>query len=131
MEHLVVGERLEDITADFGAYWKHVVSGDRQLRWLGPEKGVMHLAAAAIINAIWDLYAKEQGKPVWKLLADMSAHELVSCVDFTYLHDAITPEEAVEMLSSGQVKVKVKVKVKSKEPIQDDAADQAQEPESE
>jgi L-fuconate dehydratase len=99
MEHLVVGERLEDITADFGAYWKHVVSGDRQLRWLGPEKGVMHLAAAAIINAIWDLYAKEQGKPLWKLLADMSAHELVSCVDFTYLHDAITPEEAVEMLA--------------------------------
>jgi len=76
-----------------------VVSGDRQLRWLGPEKGVMHLAAAAIINAIWDLYAKEQGKPLWKLLADMSAHELVSCVDFTYLHDAITPEEAVEMLA--------------------------------
>jgi L-fuconate dehydratase len=99
MEHLVVGERLEDITADFGAYWKHVVSGDRQLRWLGPEKGVMHLAAAAIINAIWDLYAKEQGKPLWKLLADMSAHELVSCVDFTYLYDAITPEEAVEMLA--------------------------------
>jgi L-fuconate dehydratase len=99
MEHLVVGERLEDITADFGAYWKHVVSGDRQLRWLGPEKGVMHLAAAAIINAIWDLYAKGQGKPLWKLLADMSAHELVSCVDFTYLHDAITPEEAVEMLA--------------------------------
>ena len=99
MEHLVVGERLEEITADFGAYWKHVVSGDRQLRWLGPEKGVMHLAAAAIINAIWDLYAKEQGKPLWKLLADMSAHELVSCVDFTYLHDAITPEEAVEMLA--------------------------------
>ena len=99
MEHLVIGERLEDITADFGAFWKHVVSGDRQLRWLGPEKGVMHLAAAAIINAIWDLYAKEQGKPLWKLLADMSAHELVSCVDFTYLHDAITPEEAVEMLA--------------------------------
>jgi len=99
MEHLVVGECLEDITADFGAYWKHVVSGDRQLRWLGPEKGVMHLAAAAIINAIWDLYAKGQGKPLWKLLADMSAHELVSCVDFTYLHDAITPEEAVEMLA--------------------------------
>ena len=99
MKHMVVGEGLEHITAEFGAFWKHVVSGDRQLRWLGPEKGVMHLAAAAIINAIWDLYAKLQEKPLWRLLADMGPEELVKCVDFTYLSDAITPDEAVAMLA--------------------------------
>lgn len=89
---------LEDITANFGRYWHELVAGDCQLRWVGPEKGVIHLATAAIINAIWDLWAKKEGKPVWKLLADMSPEQLVNCVDFTYLTDVLTPEEAITML---------------------------------
>src|SRR4051812_14378682 len=79
--HLVVGRRLEEITSDFGAFW-HTLAFDSQLRWLGPEKGVIHLALAAVINALWDLYAKTQRKPVWKLLADMTPREVASCIDF-------------------------------------------------
>jgi len=96
-QHLVVGQQLADITADFGGFWQGLAS-ESQLRWLGPEKGVIHLALAAIVNAIWDLWAKTERKPVWKLLADMSPPQLVSCVDFRYITDAVTPEEAVELL---------------------------------
>jgi L-fuconate dehydratase len=95
--HLVVGRRLSDITADFGAFW-HQLASESQLRWLGPEKGVIHLALAAIVNAIWDLYAKAERKPVWKLLADMTPREVVSCIDFRYITDALTADEAIEML---------------------------------
>ncbi|ENA3447919.1 fuconate dehydratase [Yersinia enterocolitica] len=99
LSELFVQDRyLEDITANFGRYWHELVAGDCQLRWVGPEKGVIHLATAAIINAIWDLWAKKEGKPVWKLLADMSPEQLVNCVDFTYLTDVLTPEEAITML---------------------------------
>ncbi|HDM8437448.1 enolase C-terminal domain-like protein [Yersinia enterocolitica] len=99
LSELFVQDRyLEDITANFGRYWHELVAGDCQLRWVGPEKGVIHLATAAIINAIWDLWAKKEGKPVWKLLADMSPEQLVNCVDFTYLIDVLTPEEAITML---------------------------------
>lgn len=94
----VIGRALEEITADFGAYWHEMVAGDCQLRWVGPEKGVVHLATAALINAIWDLWAKTAGKPVWKLLVDMTPEQLVSCVDFTYIDDVLTREEAVAML---------------------------------
>jgi L-fuconate dehydratase len=95
--HLVIGTRLEDITADFGDYWRRLAS-DSQLRWLGPEKGVVHLALAAIVNALWDLYAKSAGKPLWKLLADMTPRDLVRCIDFRYIADALTRDEAVEIL---------------------------------
>src|SRR5207245_4833650 len=95
--HLVGVQRLSDITGDFAGYWRRLAS-DSQLRWLGPEKGVIHLAMAAIVNAVWDLYAKAERKPVWKLLADMSPRQLVSCVDFRYITDALTPDEAVEVL---------------------------------
>src|SRR4029077_12338945 len=95
--HLVVGARLEDITADFGEFW-HRLASESQLRWLGPEKGVIHLALAAIVNAIWDLYAKSERKPLWKLLADMTPKQLVSCVDFRHITDAITADEAVAIL---------------------------------
>ncbi|MEO8484673.1 MAG: L-fuconate dehydratase, partial [Acidobacteriota bacterium] len=95
--HLVVGQRLEDITADFAGFWRRLAS-DSQLRWLGPEKGVVHLALAAIVNAVWDLYAKAERKPVWKLLADMTPQQIVSCIDFRYITDALTPDEALEML---------------------------------
>ncbi|CAM3328264.1 L-fuconate dehydratase [Zobellia roscoffensis] len=94
---LVVGKTLESFTADMGAFWK-MITGDSQLRWLGPEKGVIHLATGAVVNAVWDLYAKAEGKPLWKLLADMTPEELVSCVDFTYITDAVTPQEALAML---------------------------------
>ncbi|CAH2601238.1 L-fuconate dehydratase [Rhodovastum atsumiense] len=94
----VVGRSLDDITGNFGAYWHELVAGDCQLRWVGPEKGVIHLATAAVINALWDLWAKQQGKPVWKLLVDMTPEELVRCVDFTFITDVLTPSEAVAML---------------------------------
>src|SRR5918994_3965368 len=94
---LVVGRTLHSFTQDMGAFWDHV-TGDSQLRWVGPEKGVIHLATAAIVNAVWDLYAKVEGKPLWKLLSDMSPEELVSCVPFRYITDALTPEEALEIL---------------------------------
>ena len=94
---LVIGKSLESFTANMGAFWK-MITGDSQLRWLGPEKGVIHLATGALVNAVWDLYAKAEAKPLWKLLADMSPEELVSCVDFTYITDAITPMEALQML---------------------------------
>jgi L-fuconate dehydratase len=95
--HLVVGRELHEITSDFGGFW-HSLAGESQLRWLGPEKGVIHLALAAIVNAVWDLYAKSEGKPVWKLLADMTPRQLVSCIDFHHITDAITPDEAVDIL---------------------------------
>jgi L-fuconate dehydratase len=95
--HLVVGKRLDDITHDFAGFW-HSLAGDSQLRWLGPEKGVVHLALAAVVNAVWDLYAKSRNKPVWKLLADMTPAEVVSCIDFRHITDALTPEEATAIL---------------------------------
>src|SRR5207249_3696045 len=72
--------------------------GDSQLRWIGPEKGVIHLATAAVVNAVWDLYAKSEGKPLWQLLADMSPEQLVACIDFRYITDALTPDEAMGIL---------------------------------
>lgn len=98
LSYLIKGKTLESFTDDMGAFWK-MITGDSQLRWVGPEKGVIHLATGAIVNAVWDLYAKSEGKPLWKLIADMSPQELVKCVDFTYITDAITPTEAVEMLT--------------------------------
>ena len=94
---LVRGRTLEEISADMAAFWRSLTS-DGQLRWVGPEKGVLHLATAAIINAVWDLWAKVQGKPLWKLVADMSPEELVRCIDFRYITDVITSQEAVELL---------------------------------
>jgi L-fuconate dehydratase len=94
---LVVGRSLEEIFSDMRAFWRSV-TGDSQLRWIGPEKGAIHLATAAVVNAVWDLYAKRERKPLWKLLVDMSSEEIVACVDFRYLTDALTPEEALELL---------------------------------
>jgi L-fuconate dehydratase len=99
--HHVVGQSLSDITQDLGGFWRRL-AGDSQLRWLGPEKGVIHLAMAAIVNAVWDLYAKSEHKPVWKLLADMTPREIVSCIDFRYMTDALTPDEAIAILERHQ-----------------------------
>ena len=93
----VVGRSLEDIAADMASFWRDVVS-DSQLRWLGPEKGVVHLATAALVNAVWDMYAKFQRKPLWKLLADMTPAQLVSCIDFRYIDDVLAPAEARSIL---------------------------------
>jgi L-fuconate dehydratase len=97
LEPLVVGRTLEAICADMRGFWRSLVS-DTQLRWLGPEKGVIHLATAAVVNAVWDLWAKRERKPLWKLLADMTPEQLVACVDFRYIADVLAPEEALELL---------------------------------
>ena len=93
----VTGRTLEDITADMAGFWRDIV-GDSQVRWLGPEKGAVHLATAALVNAVWDLYAKAEGKPLWKLLADMTPEQLVACIDFRYIEDALTPAQALDFL---------------------------------
>ncbi|KQU74340.1 fuconate dehydratase [Aminobacter sp. DSM 101952] len=97
MRHLVVGLDMDKVTSDMGAFWRHVTS-DSQLRWIGPDKGAIHLATGAVVNAVWDIWAKMSGKPVWKLVADMSPEELVRCIDFRYITDCITPDEALAML---------------------------------
>jgi L-fuconate dehydratase len=96
LKPLVVGLTI-DRGVDMGAVWKHLTS-DSHLRWVGPEKGVIHLATAAVVNALWDLYARMEGKPLWKLLADMTPEQIVSCVPFSYISDALTPEEALAIL---------------------------------
>jgi L-fuconate dehydratase len=96
----VVGRRVEDITGDLGGLSAALV-GDSQLRWLGPEKGVMHMAIG-VVNAAWDLAAKAAGKPLWRLLADMSPEQLVSMVDFRYIDDALTPQEALDLLHAAR-----------------------------
>lgn len=93
----VKGKKLEDLVADWGKTWRYLVS-DSHLRWIGPEKGVIHLALGAVVNAIWDLWAKKLGRPVWRIVADMSPEEFVRCIDFRYITDAITPEEAIQLL---------------------------------
>ena len=93
------GDSLDSITQDFAACWRRLTS-DSQLRWIGPEKGVIHLATAAVVNALWDLWAKVEGKPLWKLLADMPAEQLISAIDFRYLSDALTPADALALLKA-------------------------------
>ncbi|MFL5926826.1 MAG: enolase C-terminal domain-like protein [Gaiellaceae bacterium] len=97
----VVGFRVEDLTTDLRGLWRSLVS-DTQLRWLGPEKGVIHLATAALVNAVWDLYARLEGKPLWKLLVDMTPEELVASVDFRYIDDVLPPAEALELLQRNE-----------------------------
>ncbi|AYN95338.1 L-fuconate dehydratase [Pseudomonas sp. LTJR-52] len=98
LEGQVKGLELEWITADMGRFWRHVTS-DSQLRWIGPDKGAIHLATGAVVNAVWDLWAKQARKPVWQLVADMSPEEFVRCVDFRYITDCITPQEAIQLLT--------------------------------
>jgi L-fuconate dehydratase len=95
---LVVGLDLDWIREDPARFWRRM-TGDSQLRWVGPDKGVIHLGTAAIVNAVWDIWAKVEGKPVWQMVADMSPAEIVRLIDFRYLTDCITPEEAVDLLT--------------------------------
>ena len=94
---LVIGRSLESIAENFGGFWRHM-TGDSQLRWIGPDKGVIHLATAGIVNAVWDLYAKVHRKPLWQVLCEMTPEQLVRAIDFRYLTDAITPDEALTIL---------------------------------
>ncbi|OAA62964.1 Mandelate racemase/muconate lactonizing enzyme [Cordyceps fumosorosea ARSEF 2679] len=95
------GKTLASLVADWGATWRYLVS-DSQLRWIGPEKGVIHLALGAVVNAAWDLWAKVLGKPVWRVIADMTPEEYVRCIDFRYITDAVTPEEALAILRDAE-----------------------------
>ncbi len=98
---LIVGREVDDIFADMGKFWRSL-AGESQMRWLGPEKGVVHLALAAVINAVWDLWAKREGKPVWALVANMSPADIVRLVDFRHITDALTPDEALDILKAAQ-----------------------------
>jgi L-fuconate dehydratase len=102
LEHLVVGRSLEDITANMRGFWRSLTSED-QLRWLGPEKGVIHLATAAVVNAVWDLWAKREGKPLYRLLADLDPEQIVAAIDFRYIEDALAPDEALDLLTQMRV----------------------------
>ena len=97
LEPFVVGRSLDGIIGDMSGFWRSLVS-DSQLRWIGPEKGAIHLATAAVVNAVWDLWAKIEGKPLWKLLVDLTPEEIVGCIDFRYITDALAPEEALDLL---------------------------------
>lgn len=97
LKGMVEGKDFAEFTSRPGEFWRLLV-GDSQLRWLGPEKGVMHLATAAVVNALWDLWAKVLKKPLWKLLADLTPEQLVACVDFRHIQDALTPREAIALL---------------------------------
>ncbi|MGI4853156.1 MAG: enolase C-terminal domain-like protein [Janthinobacterium lividum] len=101
LSRFLVGRTLAEITGDMGSFVRQL-GGDTQFRWLGPDKGVVHLAAAALINAVWDLWARVERKPVWKLLADMSPAQIVSLIDFTYIDDALSPAEALEILTRNE-----------------------------
>jgi L-fuconate dehydratase len=90
---------LDLIRSDAAAFWRRI-TGDSQLRWVGPDKGVIHLATAAIVNAVWDLWAKVEGKPVWRLVAEMAPEEIVRLIDFRYLVDCIGRQEAMDLLES-------------------------------
>jgi L-fuconate dehydratase len=98
LEPLVVGRDVEALEADMGRFWRDLV-GDSQLRWIGPEKGVIHLATAAVVNAVWDLVAKRAGKPLWKVLVDLTPEQLVDLVDWRYLTDALTRDDALAMIA--------------------------------
>jgi L-fuconate dehydratase len=99
LEHLVVGRTLEEITDEMAGFWRSLTS-EGQLRWLGPEKGVIHLATGAVVNAVWDLWAKSEGKPLFRLLTDLDPEQLVAAIDFRYINDALPQDEALDLLRS-------------------------------
>ena len=101
LRHLVVGRDVHDILADLGGFARSLTN-DSQLRWLGPEKGVMHMAVGAVVNAAWDLAARRAGKPLWRFIADMTPEQIVRCVDFRYLRDALTPDDALTILKAAE-----------------------------
>jgi L-fuconate dehydratase len=109
LRHLVVGFDLETFTSNMGKFWHHI-TGDSQLRWIGPDKGAIHLATGAVVNAVWDLWGKQLGKPVWKIVSDMSPEERLKLIDFKYIDDAITPDEALEIFRKAEVGKEERIK---------------------
>ena len=103
LEPLIVGLDLSWIIVNMRQFWRHI-TGDSQLRWVGPDKGILHLATGAVVNAVWDLWSKSEGKPVWRLVYDMSPEEIVNLIDFRYLTDALNPEEALSILENSSEK---------------------------
>ncbi|MET3804220.1 L-fuconate dehydratase [Nakamurella sp. UYEF19] len=101
LSYLVVGRDVQDVVDDLGGFSRSLTS-DSQLRWLGPEKGVIHMAIGAVVNAAWDLAARIAGKPVWRLISDMTPQQIVDLIDFRYLTDALTPAEALEILQRAE-----------------------------
>jgi len=97
LSRFVTGRTLSSIAEDFAAFSRSLTD-DTQFRWLGPEKGVIHLATAALINAVWDLYARAEGKPLWRLLATMEPEQIAAAIDFRYISDALAREEAIALL---------------------------------
>ena len=100
-EPLLIGRDLDDIEADMAGFWRSL-AGESQLRWLGPEKGVIHLAMAAVVNAVWDLLARRADKPLWKYLADLSPEAIVAAVDFRHIADVLPPAAALDLLREKQ-----------------------------
>lgn len=101
LEPLVAGLAVDEVLGDLGGFARGL-TGHSPFRWLGPEKGIVHMAIGGVVNAVWDLYAKRERKPVWKLLADLDPEQIVGLVDFRYLEDALAPEEALEILARAQ-----------------------------
>jgi len=99
LRHLVVGRDVESVLSDLGSFARSLTN-DSHLRWLGPEKGVIHMAIGAIINAAWDMAARAAGKPVWRLIAEMTPEQIVDLIDFRYISDALTPGEALALLQA-------------------------------
>src|SRR6266481_2925461 len=97
LKHHLLGRTLESLVEDFAGFWLRLTA-DSQVRWLGPEKGAIHLATGALVNAVWDLYARAEGKPLWKLLVDMTPEQVVACIPFRHITDALRPAEALEVL---------------------------------
>lgn len=98
---MTIGMTLSEITSNFAQFWRRLTS-ESQFRWLGPEKGVVHLATAAVVNAIWDLWGRAEDKPVWKLAADLTPDELIGCIDFRYLGNALTRDEALRIVEANE-----------------------------
>jgi len=101
LAHHVVGRDVETVIGDLGGFARSLTD-DSQLRWLGPEKGVMHMAIGAVVNAAWDMAARRAGKPLWRFIAELSPEQLVDAIDFRYLSDALTPDEALAMLRDAE-----------------------------
>jgi L-fuconate dehydratase len=101
LQHLIVGRDVDEVLNDLGGFARSLAD-DSQLRWLGPEKGVMHMAIGAVINAVWDMAARRAGKPVWRLIADMSPERIVDLIDFRYISDGLTPAEALAILRAAE-----------------------------
>ena len=97
MQHLVIGRDLDEIKSNMGYFYDQLRS-DSQIRWLGPEKGVMHMAAGAIANAVWDMWARSENVPVWRLLSEMGPEQFVDCLDFRYVEDVLTRDEALAIV---------------------------------